>query len=212
MRLDFGFNSNIWQTNLLNLSVVVGIVVRVLGDVVKQVLTDRRRTIIERRKSAQTVWTNSSLEFENYSPLPCAITPDQTQGIAERCYQYAQNARSLLISPSPRSSGRSTRPDVVHLEGVDPHYQMYWVPLKEARVKVITQSAPTPGSPEAKDPILGHTDRFVRQLGSEIGRLETEYNSKVNRAYNLKIRSFRIIEQSMNDAKSQLSELAGTRK
>jgi hypothetical protein len=194
MRLDFGFNSNIWQTNLLNLSVVIGIVVRVLGDVVKQVLADRRRTIIERRKSANTLWTEALSNLEHYVESATSIdkdgaargagstprvmerpTPDQIEAVSKEYFHYAQRARRCLLSTTAET------------------------PLATPR--------------RARDPILAqHSVGFVRQLGSEIIRLEAEYDSKVNREYNLKIRSFRIIEQSVNHAKSQLSELAGTRK
>ena len=42
MGRNFGFNDNIWQTNLLNLFVVLGIVVIIVRNTIKQTLNDRR--------------------------------------------------------------------------------------------------------------------------------------------------------------------------
>jgi hypothetical protein len=191
MRLDFSFNNNIWQTNLLNLSVVVGIVVRVLRDVVKQVLTDRRRTIIARQKSARALWDQAI----------CALDK-----------QYAVDApNKLTIAIDKDGPCAMERPTLDQIEAASKQYFHY---AQRARRCLLSTTVETPpATPQrARDPILAqHSVRFVRQLGSEIIRLEAEYDSKVNREYNLKIRSFRIIEQSVNHAKFQLSKLAGTR-
>ena len=42
----FGINTNILDTNVLNLAVVLAIVISVLGDAVRDLLSNRRRTIM----------------------------------------------------------------------------------------------------------------------------------------------------------------------
>ena len=46
MRQGFGFNTNLFETNVLNLAVVVGIVVTVVGDAVQSLLDQRRQNIL----------------------------------------------------------------------------------------------------------------------------------------------------------------------
>jgi F-type H+-transporting ATPase subunit b len=46
MRHIFGINSNIFETNILNLAVVLGIVVTVVGEAVRELLEERRKTIL----------------------------------------------------------------------------------------------------------------------------------------------------------------------
>jgi PII-like signaling protein len=46
MRHGFGFNTNLLETNVLNLSVVVRIVVKVVGDALRELLDQRRKAIV----------------------------------------------------------------------------------------------------------------------------------------------------------------------
>ena len=46
MRQGFGFNTDLFETNVLNLAVVVGIVVTVVGDAVQSLLDQRRQNIL----------------------------------------------------------------------------------------------------------------------------------------------------------------------
>jgi F-type H+-transporting ATPase subunit b len=52
MRQGFGFNTNLFETNILNLTVVVGIVVTIVGDAVRSSLDQRRQTILARLQEA----------------------------------------------------------------------------------------------------------------------------------------------------------------
>ena len=51
-REGFGFNGNILETNILNLSVVVGIVVSFGGDALKALLENRRQTVLSTLEQA----------------------------------------------------------------------------------------------------------------------------------------------------------------
>jgi F-type H+-transporting ATPase subunit b len=46
MRQGFGLNTNIFETNILNLAVVLGIVVTVVGDALRSILNQRRQNIL----------------------------------------------------------------------------------------------------------------------------------------------------------------------
>jgi len=46
MRIGFGLNTNLVETNILNLAVVLGIVVTVIGDALKNLLNERRIIIL----------------------------------------------------------------------------------------------------------------------------------------------------------------------
>src|ERR1700734_3053096 len=48
----FGFNGNILETNILNLSVVLGIVVSFGGDALKALLENRRQTVLSTLEQA----------------------------------------------------------------------------------------------------------------------------------------------------------------
>ena len=46
MRHGFGFNTNLFETNVLNLAVVIGVVVTVVGDRVSTLLDQRRQIVL----------------------------------------------------------------------------------------------------------------------------------------------------------------------
>ena len=46
MKQGFGFNTNLFETNILNLAAVIGIVVIIVGDAVQSVLDQRRQNIL----------------------------------------------------------------------------------------------------------------------------------------------------------------------
>jgi len=53
MENSFGLNTNIFETNILNLTVVIGIVVTFVGDACRIVLDKRRRTILSAMQDAE---------------------------------------------------------------------------------------------------------------------------------------------------------------
>jgi F-type H+-transporting ATPase subunit b len=54
MRNGFGLNTNLFETNILNLAVVVGVVVVVVGDALRTLLKQRRETILLTLQEADT--------------------------------------------------------------------------------------------------------------------------------------------------------------
>jgi F-type H+-transporting ATPase subunit b len=52
MRHGFGLNTNVFETNVINLAVVVGIVVTVIGDALRSLLDQRRQMILSALEDA----------------------------------------------------------------------------------------------------------------------------------------------------------------
>jgi F-type H+-transporting ATPase subunit b len=52
LRQGFGLNTNIFETNVLNLAVVLGVVVKVVGDSLRSLLDQRRKTILSTLQKA----------------------------------------------------------------------------------------------------------------------------------------------------------------
>jgi F-type H+-transporting ATPase subunit b len=57
----FGFNTNILETNVINLAVVIAVVVSVVGDAVRELLKNRKETIINNLREADNR-ANEALE------------------------------------------------------------------------------------------------------------------------------------------------------
>jgi F-type H+-transporting ATPase subunit b len=51
-RENFGINTNLYETNILNLAVVLAVVVKVVGDALRTVLDQRRQTILSTLQEA----------------------------------------------------------------------------------------------------------------------------------------------------------------
>jgi F0F1-type ATP synthase membrane subunit b/b' len=58
-----GFNTNILETNVINLAVVIAVVVSVVGDAVRELLKNRKETIINNLREADNR-ANEALENE----------------------------------------------------------------------------------------------------------------------------------------------------
>jgi F-type H+-transporting ATPase subunit b len=52
LRQGFGLNTNLFETNILNLAVVVGVVIKVVGDSLQSLLSQRRKTILSTLQEA----------------------------------------------------------------------------------------------------------------------------------------------------------------
>ena len=52
LRQGFGVNTNLLETNILNLAVVVGVVIKVVGDSLRSLLNTRRETILSTLQEA----------------------------------------------------------------------------------------------------------------------------------------------------------------
>ena len=86
----FGFNANILETNIINLSVVIGVVVSLGGDALRSLLQTRKETILKnfeeakvRSEEAREKLALASKEVENAKIKAQEIT-QQTASILEK--------------------------------------------------------------------------------------------------------------------------------
>jgi F-type H+-transporting ATPase subunit b len=97
----FGFNGNILETNIINLSVVIGVVVSLGGDALRSLLDTRKETILknfeeakQRSEEAREKLALASQEVENAKIKANEIT-QQTASLLEKERQmYAQQLES----------------------------------------------------------------------------------------------------------------------
>jgi F-type H+-transporting ATPase subunit b len=65
IRYSFGLNTNLFETNVLNLAVVVGIVVTVVGDALRTLLDQRRQVILSILQEAEQKAKDSQKRLED---------------------------------------------------------------------------------------------------------------------------------------------------
>lgn len=80
MENSFGLNTNIFETNILNLAVVIGIVVTFVGDAFRSLLDQRRRTILSAIQDAENTATETQRRLKDAKDAVAAAR-DRAQGI-----------------------------------------------------------------------------------------------------------------------------------
>ena len=102
----FGFNTNILETNVLNLAVVLAIVITYVGDALRGLLANRKQTILanfreadQRATEAQDRLRQAQLEFE------------QAQAKAQKIREQA----SVTIEQEKKQFLRQTQEDIQRL-------------------------------------------------------------------------------------------------
>ena len=122
--LEIGFNTDIFDTNLINLSLVVGVVVTLGGDALTSALDERRRSILSSLedannkfneaqnllKSAQTKLEEAKMEalsIEKAAPSEATITSDRILEVAsnelQRLRTRAESDKALARSQASGS-------------------------------------------------------------------------------------------------------------
>lgn len=122
--LEIGFNTDIFDTNLINLSLVVGVVVTLGGDALTSALDERRRSILSSLedannkfneaqnllKSAQTKLEEAKMEalsIEKAAPSEAKITSDRILEVAsnelQRLRTRAESDKALARSQASGS-------------------------------------------------------------------------------------------------------------
>jgi len=95
MRQGFGFNTNLFETNVLNLSVVLGIVVTVVGDAFRSLLDQRRRIVLSALQEAdKTARESENRLAEARKSVEAARV--RAQEIRERSVQTAEQEVSIV--------------------------------------------------------------------------------------------------------------------
>jgi len=122
--LEIGFNTDIFDTNLINLSLVVGVVVTLGGDALTSALDERRRSILSSLedannkfneaqnllKSAQTKLEEAKMEafsIEKAAPSEAKMTSDRILEVAsnelQRLRTRAESDKALARSQASGS-------------------------------------------------------------------------------------------------------------
>lgn len=102
----FGINTNIFETNIINLAVVIGVVVSFVGDAVRELLDNRKKTILQnifaadaRAKEVEEKMNQAKLQLETAEKKATEI---KQQGLiaAERekklCIEQAEEETARL--------------------------------------------------------------------------------------------------------------------
>jgi F-type H+-transporting ATPase subunit b len=102
----FGINTNIFETNVINLAVVIGVVVSFVGDAVRELLDNRKKTILQnicaadaRAKEVEEKMNQAKLQFEKAEKKAAEIR-EQGFIVAERekkaCIEQAEEETARL--------------------------------------------------------------------------------------------------------------------
>ena len=68
---EFGINTNILETNIINLTVVIGVLIYVGGDVLNSLLKTRKENILKSLTDAEQKYQEIDLVDMKTCPLPC---------------------------------------------------------------------------------------------------------------------------------------------
>jgi len=109
VREGFGFNGNILETNIINLSVVIGIVVSFGGDALRSLLENRRQTVLSTLEQANQRAEEAKQRLEE------AIS--QLKFAEKKAGEIRQQGSSAAEKEKTDSIAQTDQ-DVVRLEGV----------------------------------------------------------------------------------------------
>lgn len=122
----FGLNTNILETNVINLAVVIGVVVSFVGDAVRELLKNRKQTILDnlreadnRALEAQEKLTEAKNQFE--------LAQQKAKEIREQGLIAAEQDKNLAI--------KQAEEEAVRLEQVKQDTIELWPPQERGLVK-----------------------------------------------------------------------------
>jgi F-type H+-transporting ATPase subunit b len=101
----FGFNTNILDTNIINLSVVIFIVVSFVGDALKALLENRKKAILNNLREAD----QRALEAEeklNQAKKQLELAKNKASEIREQSFQTAEQEKLQLFQQTEKEISR----------------------------------------------------------------------------------------------------------
>jgi F-type H+-transporting ATPase subunit b len=101
----FGFNTNIFETNVINLAVVIGVVVSFVGDAVRELLKNRKETIVNNLREAD----NRALEAQeklSQAKAQLAAAQKKATEIREQGLVAAEKEKKLCIKQAEEDAAR----------------------------------------------------------------------------------------------------------
>jgi F-type H+-transporting ATPase subunit b len=103
----FGLNTNIFETNLINLSVVIAVVVSFVGDALKSLLETRKQTILNNIQEANNR-ANEAQQRLNQARAQLEQAQKKAVDIREQGFLNAEREKNQCI--------RQTKEDILRLE------------------------------------------------------------------------------------------------
>jgi F-type H+-transporting ATPase subunit b len=104
-RQGFGFNTNVYDTNILNLTVVLIVVVKVVGDSLRTVLDERRQTILSTLQEADQKAREAKRRLEK-AQRDLEEARIRAQNIRIQTVQTVENENETLKSQLSRDLSR----------------------------------------------------------------------------------------------------------
>lgn len=102
----FGFNTNILETNVLNLAVVLAVVITYVGDAVRGLLANRKQTILNNFQEAE-VRASEAQERLNQARAQVELAKTKAQQIREQALVTVEQEKNLFL--------RQTQDDIKRL-------------------------------------------------------------------------------------------------
>ena len=113
----FGFNTNILETNVINLAVVIAIVVTVIGDAVRELLKSRKETIVSNLREADNR-ANEAEEKRNAALKQLEAAQKKALEIREQSRFAAEQEKNQCIKQAEEDSARilQSKQDTIRLQ------------------------------------------------------------------------------------------------
>lgn len=112
----FGFNTNILETNVINLAVVIAVVVSVVGDAVRELLKSRKETILSNLNEADKR-ASEALEKRNLAVEKLEQAKQKAKQIFDQAKISAEQEKALCISEAELEKKRmiQAKEDTINL-------------------------------------------------------------------------------------------------
>jgi F-type H+-transporting ATPase subunit b len=102
----FGFNTNILETNVLNLAVVLAVVITYVGDAIQGLLANRKQTILNNFQEAE-VRASQAQERLKQARAQVELAKTKAQQIREQAFVTVEQEKNLFL--------RQTQDDIKRL-------------------------------------------------------------------------------------------------
>jgi len=103
--MEIGINTNILETNVLNLGVVIGVVIYLGGDVLSSLLKARKENILKNLNAAEEKYQQTLLALEE-AKTKLALAQDKTKEIKDAFERSTSSSCTLLASTLTRDWDR----------------------------------------------------------------------------------------------------------
>ena len=101
----FGINTNILETNIINLSVVIGIVVSFGGDALRSLLENRKQTILNSIKEADDRANEAKARFEQ-AALAFEAAKTKAEEIQKQSFLTAEQEKNQILKQTEEDKKR----------------------------------------------------------------------------------------------------------